>query len=320
MTVSTKKVLNDLIKLKRHPNIIDKINISKTYRHLGASVASSSYFEENKDTIKLGDDTAAIKQPDGSYLLYAAEGIIEEFLDNDPWFAGYSAIMVNISDICAMGGLPIAVTNTIYAKNEASTSQVWEGMLAASSAYGVPIVGGHTCYHSTNKALSVSILGKSSKHLLTSFDAVPGQELLLAINMNGTYYKEYPFWNASTATPPKLLRSQVKTLYQIADKQLSGAAKDVSMGGIIGTLYMLMHTSNVGAEINLEAISKPQGVPWDKWLISFPSFGYLLTAQSKDVNTIKTIFSEKEIHCTCIGTITTTNSLYINYYNEKIKL
>lgn len=319
MTVETNKILNDLFQLKKHPNVIDKINIHKTYKYLGNLVTSSNYFQENSSEIRLGDDAAAIEQEDGSYLLYAAEGIIEDFLHNDPWFAGYAAIMVNISDICAMGGLPVAVTNTIYAKNEGSTSQMWKGMLSASKAYGVPIVGGHTCYHSTNKALSVSILGKSSKYLLTSFDAVPGQELLLAINMNGAYYKDYPFWNASTTTASELLQSQVKALYQIAIKQFSSAAKDVSMGGIIGTLYMLMHTSNVGAEINLEAIPKPQGISWNKWLVSFPSYGYILTAQAKDIQSIQAIFSEQEIQCNHIGTITNTGSLLINYNTNQIK-
>lgn len=51
----------------------------------------------------VGDDCAAIADGDG-YLLLAAEGLLPQFLASDPWFAGWSAVMVNVSDIYAMGG------------------------------------------------------------------------------------------------------------------------------------------------------------------------------------------------------------------------
>lgn len=268
----------------------------------------------------LGDDAAAIPQKDGSFLLLAAEGIVTHFLDKDPWFAGYSAVMVNISDICAMGGLPIAVTDTLYVKNVEGSTQIWEGMLAASRAYGVPIVGGHTCYNSKNRALSVSVLGKSTGKLLTSFEAKSGESLLLAIDHNGAYYKEYPFWNASTTSAPKKLQHITSLPYKIANKKLTNVAKDVSMGGIIGTICMLLHTSKVGAEIVLEHITKPKEVTWQKWLSSFPSYGYIFTCAQENVKAIKQIFSDKNIQCDQIGKITGNDQeLWINYQNRKIK-
>ena len=33
-----------------------------------------------------------------------AEGMLPQFVETDPWFAGWSAVMVNVSDIYAMGG------------------------------------------------------------------------------------------------------------------------------------------------------------------------------------------------------------------------
>ena len=36
-------------------------------------------------------------------LVFAAEGMTEEFISADPWFAGWSAIMANVVDITAMG-------------------------------------------------------------------------------------------------------------------------------------------------------------------------------------------------------------------------
>ena len=306
-------------KLRNHPDIQDKRAIAQTYEYLGDLVRSSVYFPEEKASVLLGDDTAAIPQKDGSHLLFAAEGIVPYFLHKDPWFAGYSAVMVNISDICAMGGLPVAVTDTLFAKNAKDAAQIWEGMLAASKAYGVPIVGGHTCYHITEKALSVSVLGKATQNILSSFNARPGEAILLAIDQNGAYYKEYAFWNASTTTSAEKLQEQAKLPYTIANNKWSSTAKDISMGGIIGTLCMLLNTSKVGAEIKLQNVSKPIAVAWEKWLSSFPSYGYIFTCSLENIAHIQSIFMDSGINCDHIGYITSKQDLIIEHENEIIK-
>ena len=305
--------------LRKHPHIVNKNEIARTYENLGDTVAPGKYSGKQNKKIRLGDDTAAIMQEDGSYLLFASEGIISDFLENDPWFAGYSAIMVNISDICAMGGLPMAVTDTIYTMDAEQSKEVWNGMLAASKAYNVPIVGGHTCYDSKQQSLSVAIVGKATESLLTSFDAQPEECILLAMDMNGSYYKDYPFWNSSTTSEEKKLQENLTLLYRIANEKLAACCKDVSMGGIIGTLLMLLHTAKVGAQINLEDIQKPNNVSWEKWLSSFPSYGYLLTCSKKNAKSIQSIFKENAISCQIIGEVTDSQELWLKYEQENIK-
>jgi selenophosphate synthetase-related protein len=62
---------------------------------------------------RLGDDCAAIQDGD-DWLLLAAEGMLPSFVAEDPWFAGYSAVMVNLSDIAAMGGRPLALVDVLW--------------------------------------------------------------------------------------------------------------------------------------------------------------------------------------------------------------
>ena len=52
--------------------------------------------------IAVGDDCAAIADADG-FLLLAIEGFMNEFVAGDPWFSGWCGVMVNLSDIAAMG-------------------------------------------------------------------------------------------------------------------------------------------------------------------------------------------------------------------------
>jgi len=319
MEECTDDIIASIASLRNHTDIIDKRTIQQTYKAIGNETKSSVFFPDDNAAILLGDDTAAIRQKDGSYLLLAAEGIVSHFLKSDPWFAGYSAVMVNISDICAMGGLPVAVTNTLYSFEAKDNEAIWEGMLAASKAYGVPIVGGHSCYHSAINALSVSILGKATHNILSSFDAQPNDALLLAIDLNGSYYKEFPFWNASTTNSSEKLQKMAQLPYEIANKKWSKVAKDISMGGIIGTLLMLLNTSKVGAEINIESITKPEGTTWEKWLSSFPSYGFLLSCPPEHIKNIQTLFTDNGINCDHIGSINKQPDLFINYKEHQLK-
>ena len=256
--------------LAAHPAVREKLEIARAYQP--ASDISGS--------VPLGDDCAAIPDPpSGGYLLFAAEGMLATFIADDPWFAGYSAVMVNLSDIAAMGGRPIAITDVLTIPDHAAAEAIWEGMRAASEAYGVPIVGGHTTLTGKDGAtgLTASVLGRAGNQLLTSFDAQPGDALMIAIDMRGSYRKDKPFWNASTTTSHEELQRNHELLPELAESGLCKAAKDISNGGIIGTLAMLCECSGVGAEIDLPSLPRPEDTPLLKWLTSFPSYGYLLS-------------------------------------------
>lgn len=279
--------------LEQHPAVREKACIHQVYEP-AARVAGVS---------RLGDDCAAIPDPaTGGHLLFAAEGMLDSFVRDDPWFAGYSAVMVNLSDVAAMGGTPVAITDVLVTPDMESAAEVWAGMRAASEAYGVPIVGGHTTLAKVEAPrLSAAVLGRAGEHLLTSFDARPGDALMIAMDMRGAYRGDKPFWNASTGSPPERLRGDLALLPKIAELRLSSAAKDISNGGIVGTLAMLLHGSGVGAVLDLDRLPKPDGVPWERWLVSFPSFGYLLAVPEENVGETITIFAARDIHSAVVG-------------------
>jgi len=288
--------LHELIeRLRAHPNVQAKLRIAEAYSPaLGVAGPAA-----------IGDDTAAIPDGDG-FLLFAAEGMIEAFIERDPWFAGYSAVMVNLSDIAAMGGAPIALTDVIWTADDSPMArEIWAGMQAASQAYGVPIVGGHTTRFPTERTplLAVSVLGRAKK-LITSFDAKPGDVLLMAVDLRAAYRGNNTlFWNASTTTKPEALRAGLALFPQLAESGLVTAGKDISNGGIPGTLGMLLATSRCGARVNLDAIPRPFDATLERWLLSFPSFGYLLTAREENAPRIMERFRDQGIHCAEIGKI-----------------
>ncbi|MCJ9695122.1 sll0787 family AIR synthase-like protein [Rhizobium sp. PRIMUS64] len=251
--------------------------------------------------IAVGDDCAALRDGDG-YLLFAIEGFMNEFVAADPWFAGWCGVMVNISDVVAMGGRPIAVVDAVWANGEAGATPVLEGMRAASSAFGVPIVGGHTNIRTERGQLSVAILGRA-KTLLTSFDAQPGDVLVAAIDHRGRYREPFNNWEAATDAAPARLRGDLELLPEIAEAGLALSAKDISQGGIIGTAIMLAECSHVGIDIDVTAIPLPAGVSLDRWLVTFPSFGYLLSVAPEHAADVVTRFTARGISAAVIGAV-----------------
>jgi hypothetical protein len=252
--------------------------------------------------VRVGDDCAAIPDGDG-FLLLAIEGFMNEFVAGDPWFAGWCGVMVNLSDIAAMGGRPMAVVDAVWAAGEDGAAPVLQGMCAASQRFGVPIVGGHTNLTTDRGQLSVAILGRA-KRLLTSFDAQPGETLVAAIDLRGRYREPFSNWEAATGAPAERLRGDLELLPLIAEAGLSRAAKDISQGGVVGTGAMLAECSGVGVEIDLARVPAPPGVDPARWLMSFPSYGYLLTATPDNLPAILTRFHARGIAAAAIGTVT----------------
>jgi AIR synthase-related protein len=253
-------------------------------------------------SIPVGDDCAAIPDGDG-HLLFAIEGFISGFVAADPWFAGWCGIMVNLSDIAAMGGRPIAIVDAIWADGEPAAAAILDGMKAASKAYGTPIVGGHSNLRTSQAQLAVAVLGRAGPRLLTSFDARPGDALVAAIDHRGAYREPFDNWQAALEAPSARLRADLALLPEIAELGLARAAKDISQGGIPGTAIMLAESSGVAINLDLDAIEPPPGVSLGHWLKTFPSFGFLLSTAQRDADALTARFRERDIHAAVIGEV-----------------
>ncbi len=298
--------------LVTHPAVREKAGIQHAY----------GYALEVSGNVRLGDDCAAIKNPTGGgNLLFAAEGMLESFVASEPWFAGYSAIMVNLSDIAAMGGRALAITDILWSSSDEISARIWQGMQAAALAYGIPIVGGHTTRMASGRAmLGAAVLGHAGDNLITSFDAKPGDHLVIAIDLHGSFHGANPFWNSSTTTPPSQLRADMELLPTLAEKGLCCAGKDISNGGIIGTLAMLCHCSEVGVEVNLGNLPRPPGTTLERWLTAFPSYGYLLAIAPENFVQTLTHFAETQITCREIGNFKKASGITLRAGNELISL
>ena len=279
--------------LRASRGLAAKRDIAAVAARLGVSMSS---------VVPVGDDCAAIPDGDG-FLLLAIEGFMNEFVAGDPWFAGWCGVMVNVSDVAAMGGRPIAVVDAVWAASDADAAPVLAGMRAASEAFGVPVVGGHTNTRTDRGQLSVAILGRAQR-LLTSFDARPADRLVAAIDLRGRYREPFSNWEAATGAPSARLRADLDLLPAISESGQAEAAKDISQGGLIGTAMMLAECSGVGAVIDVTRVPKLEGVALERWLQTFPSYGYLLSVPPANVPAVLARFTARGIAAADIGQVT----------------
>jgi uncharacterized protein len=262
-----------------------------------------------ESVIAVGDDCAAI--PDGEgYLLLAIEGFINEFVAHDPWFAGWCGVMVNLSDVAAMGGRPIAVVDAVWSEGDGGAALILDGLKAAAQAYSVPVVGGHTNTRTDRGQLAVGILGRAKK-LLTSFDARPADRLIAAIDLRGAYREPFSNWEAATAAPPARLVADLELLPSLAEAGLSTAAKDISQAGLVGTAIMLAESSRVGVRIEVGRVPRPQGTPLERWLQSFPSYGFLIATSPPHAPEVLARFQGRGIAVADIGEFTADHRVVV---------
>jgi hypothetical protein len=181
------------------------------------------------------------------------------------------------------------------------------------------MLGGHTHPDTATgePSLSVAILG-SARKLLRSHLAMEGDDLILAIDLNGRRgCKSVVSWDANSGSTPEQLLFRLEALPEIAEKQLSCAAKDISNAGILGTISIMLENSGKGGEIDIEAIPRPASIGLIDWLHCFQSFGFILSVNPKNSKEVQDLFSSRNITSAIVGKV--TSSPLVNVKKDKKK-
>lgn len=280
-----------------------------------AAVYRDSALTLNEKYAQPGDDCSAIATHDG-YQLFAMEGMLPDFVRLDPKAAGWSSVMANVSDIAAMGGRPIAVVNAFWHNNDVDSDILLSNIKRACRAWGVTFAGGHSSIQpSYSPHLAVGILGHANK-LLSCYHVKPGQRLFMLSDLTGSWHGDMPYWGCVVGKTEKEIQAQWDIPAQLAEKGLAVAAKDISGGGVLGTLLMMLELTGCGADIDLSAIPKPKG-DLLRWLRAFQSYGFLLAVEPEQVSDILGYFQKSHLTCCPMGTVTQGGQVNLQYKGSK---
>ena len=258
--------------------------------------------------VRLGDDAAAIEH-DGGYLLAAAEGVYQPLLKSNPRLAGRTSVLTNVNDIYSMGGRPLAIVDVLFSADVGETSEILSGIQDNAERYNVPIIGGHLGGAASEPALAVFILGKATR-LLSSFKAKEGDDLVMVVGSEGKFYSGFNFWDSSSGLSRTDALSHLEILPELAEQELAEAAKDISMAGATGSILMLLECSQKGAEIHVDHIPVPSGVGLVEWLVTFPSYGFVLSIRAENTSRVRRKFRDHGLLCEKIGEVRAERKVY----------
>ncbi len=264
-----------------------------------------------------GED-AAVVEHNGEYLLLAAEGMLPGLIEANPYGAGKASVMASVNDIYAMGGRPLAMVNVIGISDKKYYEEIVRGIRKGCEKFQVPMVGGHLHPDTTEVSLSVAIMGAAGK-LLLSTNAQAGQDIVFAVDLDGQGYQCKPVlsWDTNSGKTSAQVLERLELLPQLADSGMCKTAKDVSNGGLLGTIALLLETSEKGALIDIDRVPKPESFQLINWLKAFLSYGFVLCVDKEKTPQVIDDFLRKNITAVVIGAVTEERKLVISCQGER---
>lgn len=198
----------------------------------------------------IGDDAAALQPSPGEQLLVTTDMLMDgrHFVVGqiDPRLIGRKALAVNLSDIAAMTGRPIAAFVSWALPSHggrALAEGLFEGMADLARQFGVEIAGGDTNSWDGPLVINVTLVGETvGGACVTRSGAQPGDSILVTGPLGGSIHgRQFHF-------APRIQEAR-----QLAQAVKLSAMLDLS-DGIASDLTHILRESGVGATLDEDSI------------------------------------------------------------------
>ena len=214
----------------------------------------------------VGDDCALLAPRPGHRLAVSTDLLVEgrHFLSTvAPERLGHKALAVNLSDLAAMGALPLAFTLALALPraDEAFVAPFAQGMFALADAHGIELVGGDTTAGPLTVCITVFGELPAGQALLRSA-AQPGDAIWVSGTLGDARLALEVF--RGTAALPGADFDSVRRAMELPTPRLAlgtallglaNAAIDLS-DGLLGDLGHVLKGSGVGARVDLGALPR----------------------------------------------------------------
>ena len=235
---------------------------------------------KNETTIRgIGDDAAVLNYNNKKILVTTdllVEGIHFNLIYTPLKHLGYKAVAVNLSDICAMNGVPRQITVSIAISKKFTVEaieELYEGIRLACEKYGIDLIGGDTSSSLTGLLISVTAIGEANETDIVYRSGAKVNDLICVSGDLGAAYmglqllerEKYMFTENSKIQPDfsgheYILERQLKPepRIDIIKKLTEINVKPTSMidisDGLSSELMHICKNSNVGCKIYSEKI------------------------------------------------------------------
>ena len=142
----------------------------------------------------IGDDAAVLEFKDKQIVVSTdllIEGIHFDLSYMPLEHLGYKAVVVNLSDVCAMNAVASQITVSIAVSNRfplEALEALYSGIHKAAKYYNVDVVGGDTTSSTRGMIISVTAIGSASKErIVRRSGAKPNDLLVVTGDLGGAY-------------------------------------------------------------------------------------------------------------------------------------
>lgn len=156
---------------------------------------TKSFPINHKSTLKgVGDDAAVLDFKTKKAVISTdllVEGVHFDLSYMPLKHLGYKAVVVNVSDICAMNAVPTQITVSIAVSNRfplEAMEELYEGIRLACSAYNLDLVGGDTTSSTTGLLMSITAIGEAKKEEIVYRSGAIESDLLVVSGDIGAAY------------------------------------------------------------------------------------------------------------------------------------
>src|SRR6266436_780178 len=198
-----------------------------------------------------GDDTAAVRFTPGAPCLVTTDMLLEgscfRLVEAGPRLVGRKAMAVNLSDMAAMAGKPVAAVVSVGLPRDggrALAEELYLGLREVADAFDTALVGGDTNSWDGALVISVTLLGEATgRGPVRRSGARPGDRLLVTGPLGGSIQGKHLDF-----TP------RVREALQLNAAADLHAMIDIS-DGLAADVHHLCEESRCGAVLHAETIS-----------------------------------------------------------------
>ncbi|MFX0020843.1 MAG: AIR synthase related protein [Candidatus Hermodarchaeota archaeon] len=290
--------------IKNNQYIIEKKEINPIVQYI-----DNHSFKSSKIFTDIGEDAASIEDND-KLVLVTTDRIRTSFIENFPFGAGFSSILVSVDDIYACGGTPLAASIIISVKDPKLCNEILMGICEGSNKFQVPIIRGHTNVRSECFELSSTMIGGINKRdYISAGGAQINDDVLLVVDFDGKIGKASKlYYDTTTFKSSEEVLTKRRAMNILAKRHLANASKDVSNGGIFGTILQMIKYSEVGANITVNDIKIPQilidsNYDLETYIKMYLTTSFIVSTPEYNSDKAIKVFKEQKMNAQVIGKI-----------------
>ncbi len=316
----------------------EKLSETELIKEIERLSSETQGFNKSLIIKSIGDDCAIVK--DKNRMLVSSDSITENvhfnFVLYNFYEIGKKSLLVNLSDIAAMGGIPRLFVLSLFLPayvNEADIKQTLRGIIDAAKKYRVSLIGGNIS-KASEFSISATIIGDyKDKNVVKRYNSKKGEQVYVSGELGNSWMafylssnKDYIFKNYLNLSPEdkklienfinkhKLPEPRINLGRKLSGEKLAGSLTDIS-DGLVKDIFNVIG-GGCGCEIYLDEIPLNKELKYICMILNIEDYVDKAVSFGEDYELLWTSEKHKEKELLKLSKSTGVKIKKIGYIND----